>query len=255
MKMSFSLIIDVCFSAFIMFILTFVLTGYFIERRFAIAFSIILSIPVAMIAFKKITKKKENDKIKKSTQEKIDEMNNELSLYSQPDINDLFFRAFCKAGYTPLRKNGGIFINGGNDVVLIRYGESGAKKTDVLKAFNLSRPNGKAYLIAQTFSAELLSFIDRFNGAIISVDDKKVYEFLDKLNFLPTPRLPKKTVKTKKERLKIAFFNRKKAKKFFLFGLLFLFMSLFTNLKLYYIICGSISLIYSLTLRLFGRNV
>ena len=254
MKTSFSLMIDVCFSAFIMFILSFALTGYFIERPFAIAFSVILSIPVAMIAFKRITEKKKTVQLKKCKQEELDELNGELSLYSQQNINDLFFKAFSKAGFSPSKKNGALFINGGKDVVLIRYGESGAKKTDVLKAFNLSRPNGKAYLIAQTFSQELLTFIERFSGSIISVDDKKVYDFLQKTNCIPTSRLPKKIVKPKKERIKIAFFNRKNSKKFFLFGVLFLILSLFASLKLYYLISGSAFLIYSLILRLFGAS-
>lgn len=252
MKLSLSLIVDVCFSAFIMFVLTFVLTGYFIERRFAIAFSVILSIPVAMIAYKKITEKKKTVATKKIEREKIDAMNAELSLYTQTEINDLFFKAFNKGGFNPTRKNGAIYINAKKDVVLIRYGESGAKKTDVVKAFNLTSANSKAYLLSPSFSDELLSFIDRFSGSVVAVNDKKVFEFLDNLNCIPKSKFPAPVTPQTKERLKAAFFDRKKAKNFFLFGFLFLIMSIFVNLKLYYIILGSLFLIYALILKLFG---
>jgi len=249
----FSLFLDVIFSALIMFILSFVIINYYIELKFAITFAIILSVPVAIIAYKRITEKRKSDSDKKAEQIKIEQLNAELSLYTQTELNDLFYKALSKGSFNPNRKNGAIYINN-KDVILVRYGETGARKADVVKAFNLSLPNGKAYLIAQSFQKELLSFIERFGGTVIPVDDKKTYKFLEGLNCLPTPKIPALPTKQTKKRIKLAFFHRKKSKSYFMFGLVFLLMSFIVPIKLYYIIVGCIFLTISLSLKIFGAT-
>lgn len=254
MKLSFSLIIDVCFSAFISFLLAFVVLNYFIDKRFAIAFSVILSIPVAIIAFKKITEKRKKNTLKKAEKDALDIMLSQLAVYTQTEQNEFFCHAFIKAGYAPTRKNGAIYILKEKCATLIKMGAEGAKKADVVRAFNLKGNIEKSYIFTSIADKELEDFCKRFNGKVTLVKAESVFKFLSSIDFLPKIKFNFPEKVPLKKQISTAFFSKKKAGKYFSFGLIFLMMSYFVPIKLYYIICGSVFLLTALILKLFGRE-
>ena len=84
--------------------------------------------------------------------------------------------------------------------------------------------------------------------------EEKVYDFLEKSNCLPKEKLPIKSKKVDIKKMFLPFINRANSKKFLLFGMLFILMSYFAPIKLYYLIFGCIFLLLSLILRLFIPN-
>ena len=50
------------------------------------------------------------------------------------------------------------------------------------------------------------------------------------------------------------YLKRKNAKKFIAFGLIFIFLSFFVPIKLYYLIVGGLMLVYATTLLFFGKK-
>ncbi|MBQ9734995.1 MAG: hypothetical protein IJV95_03950 [Clostridia bacterium] len=252
MKLSIPTVIDTLFTTFIFFLLSFIILNYYIERQFAIAFSLILSVPVAMIVFKRLTTNVNKKRIKKDKLSAVERTANALGFYTTTERNELFLRAVTRAGYTAVRKRGGIFIDGKNSALFIRFGFNDVDKTDVVKIFNSIKSTEKAYILSKDFSQEILDFISRFDGRIIAVDGEKVYDFLKSQDCLPKDKLPFSTNKITKERLRLAFLDAKKAKRYFTFGLLFLLTSSFVPIKLYYVVFGCIFLIFALILKLFG---
>ncbi len=252
MKPSLATVIDTIFTTFIFFLLTFILLYYFIERRFAIAFSLILSVPISMIIFKRLNVKSGKNKIKKQKLVAVENTCTALGFYTTTERNELFAKAVTRLGYAVTRKRGGIFIDGKNSALFIRFGFNAVDKTDVVKIFNSIKSTEKAYILAPNFSQDILNFIARFGSRIIAVDGEKVYDFLNKTNCLPKEKLPPTSNKLTKENFRIAFLDAKKAKRYFTFGLLFLLMSYFVPIKIYYVIFGCIFLIFALVLKLFG---
>lgn len=254
MKPSLATVIDSIFTTFIFFLLTFILLYYFIERQFAIAFSLILSVPVFMIIFKRLNDKTGKKKIKKQKLLAVEKTCTALGFYTTTERNELFAKAVTRLGYTVTRKRGGIFIDGKNSALFIRFGFNAVDKTDVVKIFNSIKSTENAYILAPNFTQEILDFIARFNGRIIAVSKEEVYDFLNKTDCLPKEKLPSLSTKFTKENFRIAFLDSKKAKRYFTFGLLFLLMSYFVPIKIYYVVFGCIFLIYALVLKLFGVN-
>ena len=125
-------------------------------------------------------------------------------------------------------------------------------KSDVVKAYNLKTNGETAYLLAETFSTDVISFASRFKGVTL-VDGKALFEFLKENQTLPETKF-----KLDKPKLKFisaikSLLSRKRAKTFALFGIIFLLSSPFVPIKLYYVIVGAVFLIFSLACLLFGK--
>lgn len=254
MKASIAFIFDVCFSAFVSFILSFVLLNYFVKKPFSVIFSVCLALLITLIVAKKLSSEYAQTRLKKAERQTLEIMTAQLSLYTQTEINDLFEKAINKAGYDTERKKGVIFIKNENCAVFIRFGFDGVTKTDVVKAFNSINRTEKVYIFAPSFSAEIQSFISRFNGEVIAVDKIKTYKFLNEYESLPKQKYPFSVKKPFSNGVIKTLFGRKKAKSYLAFGIIFLFMSYFVPLKLYYVICGCVFLLFSLLSRLFGKT-
>lgn len=253
MKICLSSVLDALFSGFICFLTCFVLLNYLLDRKFAIGFAIIFSILITMIAFKRLARKKALVKLKKHQEKQKNNCLSSLNLSTQSAVCDLFLKAVQTAGFDAERKNGALFIKEKNVAMFFKFSFDGVNKTDVVKAFNSIPKNYKAYIFSDTFTIEILSFIDRFDKKIIAVDGVKTYNFLKEQNCIPPTKL---NFSTKKMRFSQAFSNlwqRKNAKRYFTFGALFLFMSYFVPIKIYYVLCGCLFLSLSLFCRLFSQ--
>ena len=253
MKITLSTLLDTLFSFVITFLLSFVLLSAFIGRQFSIAFSLVFALLFAMIVFKKLSSKNFSSFANSKDKKQAEYMSTGLSLCD--------YNAQCKHLIKGVKENldakiikDGIYIKDEKIAIFPLFKFEPVTKTDVVKIFNKTHKDYSAYILSQSFSMEILAFIDRFNGKILAIKEDQVYKHLKNNDALPSFDLP---FKSSKNNVVTAFkksLNKKRAKTYFLFGAIFLSMSYFVPIKLYYIICGCIFLLLSLFCILFGEK-
>ena len=253
MKTFFSLISDCFFTLVVCFVLVFIVLNYLIERPFSIAFAFIIAAAITMLFFK-ISHRKFTAQVK-SNQEKKDFEDALFSLnFSTPAQNNtLLTKALNKKGYSTERKKGGVFIPKHNAAVFLFFSFTDVTKAQVVKVFNSIPNDCTAYIVAPSFSDDVTSFICRFDGKIKKAAAKDYYLFLKDADCLPKEKLPE--IKEKKGfALFKTLLEKRKAKRFLSFGLIFLSLTFLVPFKIYYTVCGCIFLLYALILHLFGTT-
>ena len=255
MKFSLIAVIDALFTAFITFILSFVILNYFVVRPYSVIFSICIAIPVLILAFMRLSVKDKTKKLKSAQEKEKNSVITQLNLFSDSEQLDLFLTALKKKDVCAEKKKNAIFIKDKNAILFIKFSYDGVTKTDVVRAFNTIPNNSTAYIFSDTFGVELKNFINRFDGKIVAVDGYKTYKFLKENDCLPTPKYNFTNKKIFSDGFFPAFLGRKKAKSYLAFGFIFLVMSYFVPIKIYYIICGCSFLFLSLLCRLFGKEI
>lgn len=254
MKIRFLSVLDALFSALIAFVLFFLIINFFVEKVYAISLSFFLSIPVFTLALKKLWDKNLLTTLKKRQEIEKENCIFALSLMTEQEIISLFQSALIKEGVLFEKKNGALIIKAHKCALFFNFSFDGIRKTDVVKAFNHIPKDFKAYILAQSFTSDILSFIDKFGKKIIAVDGTKVYQFLKNNDCLPKSKVDLFDKKPKAVLSFKTFIQRKNAKRYLSFGAVFLFMSSFVSLKLYYVCCGCIFLFLALVSRLYGKT-
>ena len=253
-KIPVSVITDTLFTVFIAFILSFVLLNYFTPRPYSLILSGCVAALAALFTLKRLIKKRSK---KIQSEEEIRKKNNvlnQLDFSPKAEIITLFEKAFKKNGLISERKKGGLYIADKKIFVHFAFGFDGATKKDVVKAFNCLKKEDTAHIYATEFSPDVIAFAARFNGAIILKDGDFIYDFLNNAETLPKITCTLLDVKPLKKNFIKEIFRKKRARNFALLGVMFLIMSIFVPLKLYYIIFGCSMLIFSVICKLYGAD-
>ncbi len=250
MKSSIALVSDLVFSTFTCFLILSVLFGYFVIYPFSIILSV-MGTALFLLFFSRfmITRYKKSIEKQKNEKEKQAVINS-LNLMSRKELNDLIKKAIEKKDLSVEEKNDALFLPEKNAYVFLFFEFMQVKKADVLRAYNLDR-NSKITILSGEFSAEIRDFVLQFGGAITLCDGNDVYSLLKETSLLPKTSFVEE--KSKNIPFRTAFIEWSKKvnrKKFFLFGIMFLFFSYFAPIKGYYILCGSIFLSVSLICKL-----
>ena len=254
MKTYFLSILDSTFSAFIGFLTTFIILSFYIEKPFSIIFAVCFAIPLFIIAFQKIQDKEKSKTADKRKNKQIESLIYSLSLLEKNKLINLFEKAIIRYGEKTLKRKNGIFIEGKPIAVFPIFSFDGVRKTDVVKVFNSVPKSYKAYIFGDKITSEIDEFIARFDNRIEFVGCEKVYSFLEQTLCLPKENnsAPKKAFSFRNFLSKL--FKRSHSKKYFTFGIIFLIMSCFVPIKLYYVCCACAFLTLSLFCRLFSKD-
>ena len=247
-------ILDSAFSAFISFILAFLLINFYVDRPFSIIFSICLSIPIFVIAFERIKKSNLLKNTENKKKKAVDNMVYSLCLLERAKLLELFERAINNLEIKTLKRKYGIFIEEKNCAIFPIFNFDGITKTDVVKVYNAISINQKAYILGEKLSSDVKNFMDRFNDRIKFVDGEKTYDFLEKNNSLPRESVVLGKHNANKHKFFKALIKKKNSIKFLIFGISLILSSWFVPIKMYYIICGCIFLMLSLICRLYGQE-
>lgn len=254
MKFSLAVLLDTIFSAFVTFIICFILLNYFLSRLIAITISACLCALFALLVFKYLSNNRAKIKLSATDRKNKKIMTASLNLYTQTEQNDLFERAIKKHDLKVERKKGALLIKDQKIAVFPLFKFDGVSKTDIVKIFNSVNSDYLIYIFSENFSPEIKQFADRFDGRINTVNQDETYIFLSELNLLPKQKI---NLNDDKKLNLSAFKNlikKSRAKSHFLFGIIFLLSSYFSPFKLYYIIFGCTFLFLSLFCTLFGKN-
>ena len=241
---SFAIISNVISLLLISFTISFFIFNYFFNYKLAIMFSVIVSLISVVIYIAFATKKKIKEQNQRNKNKDIEQTFIELNFRKKSDIYSLFIKAFTKLDKLPKKINNGIYLKKDNAFIYFAFGFEGVSKTDVLKAYNLIKKGEKAIIYSSYCSEEIKNFAKRFNNAVQIESKQNIYSILESTDSLPKPcHFILQEDYRKRATLK-GFFDRKKAKSFLTLGLTFSFMSLFVRYKIYYLITGTIFLLF-----------
>lgn len=246
MKSYFALISDLVFSTLTTFLILSVLFGYFIIYPFSIILSLTgTAIFLLFISKLALVKYKKGLKEQKREQEK-DQTLNALNLMCKSDLFSLFSRAIKEKDYQVVDKDYALYLPEKNTLIFLFFEFMQVKKVDVLRAYNLDRTK-KIAILSSEFSAEIRDFALKFGDKITLCDGEKIYDLLKETSLLPKVEETKERIEKPPFRETIMELVKKvNTKKFFIFGITFLFFSYFAPIKSYYLLCGCIFLIISL---------
>ena len=243
-------IFDTLFIAFSAFLIFFVILNYFLDKAYALCLAISFSLVVATFSFKSLTEKNQDKLIKKKHEKDLERVCGSLCFLGTKELNNVFSKLFSDCE----KKKGGFYDPESKTLHLYFFKFEGLTKTDIVKAYNKITKNERAIIYTAYCDEKTLDFSHLFGNKIEVVYYEKVYELLKNANLLDEVRrdlnfsLPKKKGSFK------GFLNKKRAKKFFAFGAVFLLLSFIVPFKLYYIISGAIFIILSLLSKFFGKN-
>ncbi len=164
-----------------------------------------------------------------------------------------FQRVFKKFDINAEIKNGRLYIKENGVVIFLHFDFDMVKKSEIIKYFNQLNGDDIGIIFSSSFSNEIISFISNFNGKLKLYDENDVFSILKKAGIYPENDVCFFREKEKKWDFSLLI-NKKRAKNYFFFGVIFMLYSFIVPIKIYYIIVGSIFLILSLSLKLFGKN-
>ncbi len=255
MKNTFAFVIDVLFVGFISFVLALVIFNFFIPRPYSVIYSACFSLLITTLYFARADKKRKSLTLSREDEKAKRALISELNFSTRLEQFAILERGLEGAGLIFERKRGAILIKDKNALVFLAFSFSPAGRAEVVKAFNALTKSQTAYILAQSFTADLTAFAERFDGRVILVGQDEVYSFLKEQGALPSSYKYEKFIEKQKKGSLKNLLDKRKAKTFFIFGTLFLLFSYISPLKVYYIVCGCLFLIYALVLRLFGKEL
>ena len=248
-----ALFFDLIFTMFSVFLISLVIINYFYYPPFTVIISSALSVLSGLCFLKIGLSKRKKTQLKKSEEKLKENVLLSLNLLPEDSVLDLFFNALKKKGEKFKRVDNGFFLWEKKTFLMVKCSIDGLTKTDIVKAFNQIRQNDKAVIYSTTASKSVKDFASRFNKKIVIYDGEDTFLFLKNNDSLPSTQ---KALKPKKNKIPIikTLFTKKNARNFFLFGASFLILSFFIHYKLYYVIMGTLFLLFSLTCRFYGSS-
>lgn len=250
---TFSFFSDLVFCALSSFLLCLVTSSYFLQNPFNLILSICFCLLFTLFAFKCFYYKRTKKRQKEQLQKEQNELCTQLCFYSKPKLLTLFEKAFSKKGLLVEKRTTHLILPSENQAIFFVFSFDGVKKADVVKAFNKLKENQIAVIYSADFFDEIKNFASRFKGRILLKNSENVYSLLKETALLP--QISCDIVEEKNKRVTVKnFLQKKNATRYFLFGGLFLLMSFIVPFKIYYVIAGSVLMIFSLILKFFVKE-
>ncbi len=243
---------DTFFCSFLTFILFRFILSVFIPSQTADIVSIFASLLSALLYFALFKRKADKGFSKKKDGEFYTDTILRLHFLSQTQLLNLFEKAFTKVGRKVKKLNNRLVLEDFNAVAFFYFNFDQITKSKILKYYNLLEKNQVAYIFSTEFPKDVTAFAKKFN-CLTLCDGKKTFSILKKAETYPKNDLHGFNKKQNPFDFSV-FLDKKRAKTLFFFGIIFMLYSLIVPIKLYYIIVGSIFLIYALILKLFGKD-
>ncbi len=165
----------------------------------------------------------------------------------------LFERVFAKIKVHTTSKNGRLYLPEYGAVIFLRFDFDSVKKSEFIKFYNLLADGEIGIIFSSSFPPEIKAFADNFSGKIRLFNGNDVYMLFKRAGIFPENDVRFYKEKEKKWDFSLLF-NKKRARNYFLFGIIFLLYSFIVPIKLYYVIVGTLFLIFAITVKLFGKT-
>ena len=172
-----------------------------------------------------------------------------LALLSDEQTTRLFETALKTIA--PVKRFGKLRLLSNEAFYFLHFGFSPVTADEVASAFRLKTP-AKKILLCRQIEEQAAELCKRLQIEIKTGNE--VYAMLKSQNALPKVYLGEEKGEDKRKRQWRLCFSRSNSKRFFVSGALVLLTSLFTPFSYYYLIFGSILLLVSSFIRIFGYS-
>lgn len=246
-------VLDAVFYCFAVFILSFTVLNYFLPRKYSFCYSLLFSALCLITVCAVGADRKEKRAKKKEEEDKKSSALCSLCLLPKPQATTLFAKAFSKKGYETEKNGYSIVLPQKKLRVFLCFSFDGMNKADVVRAYNRINKSERAVIFTNEISEEVKNFCLRFGEKVNVMGKDETYELLSDTDCIPENAVdclaPK--IETKKRKF---FFDKKRSKKYFLFGASFLLLSFIAPLKIYYTVCGFLFMTLAVISRAFGKT-
>ena len=178
MKNKFAFLIDILFLGFVVFTISLVLLNFFTPHPYSVIYALCISSLSLIFFYKRQNPKRKGELVKRKEQKELTALMAELNFSDRQQQNSLIEKGLKTAKYSPERRRGVILLKEQSAVILCRFGFTKVSKADVVRAYNLINKEQTAYILAESFDLEVLSFAERFNKKVVLVAGEKIYKFL-----------------------------------------------------------------------------
>ena len=246
-----SVISDALFVLFSSFLTSFTIVFYFLKNN---TLSILIAIPISIIffcAYALIYKKKKGKlAVKREDEERFLKCTNSLCLASNEENVKRVFLTLERLGKKPFLTEDGILCEG--NFFFVNFNYDSATTGNVADAYKKT-PQGKNLVyLGVNFTEDAINFADGFYPRIKLVPLSEFFPLLQKALTLPEGGFLPKRKKTGFFNLVKATFSKTRAKTLALYGSFLLIMSRFVFFPIWYIITGSIFVLYAITVKFFA---
>lgn len=253
-KLSLPVVLDGIFVAVASFFISFLIVSFFVERPYSFIISGMLAALFCLLSVKYMSEKRQKETLKKAEKKRFDDVITQLNLMTDKELYDFMQRAFLSLNVLTERKRSCLELKGQSKIAVFKFGYFTVGKADVVFAFNLAKNGEQVEIYSESFSSEIKSFAARFGGKIILKDGFETYDLLKKANTFPEIKFTFTKSKQTLAEIKANLFNKKRAKAYLGFGVLFLLFSYLVPIRWYYVISGGVMLVMSVLCVLFGSR-
>lgn len=176
-----------------------------------------------------------------------------LNLFSEEKILSLAARVAKKRGFIAKRKLGGLHFEEQKLFAFFRFGFCELEKSDIVKIYRKTGRNARALIVAENPKEEIKNFALRLNRNLLVTNGEEFFKAAKEENLLPESELFISPEKRKKVDFRLLA-DKKRAKSYLAFGSVFVILSYFAPIKIYYLISGGIMLTLSLLVKIAGRK-
>ena len=250
-KFKVSTISDCSFILLTSFILFFTVSFYLLKNNVS---AIFLAIPLSIITFCAYMiahkTKRGKLKVKREDEERFLRCTNALCFASDEECLKIVFLTLERLGKKPFMTDNGIICY--NDFFFVRFSYDSVTVGEITNAYKKTPLGKNLVYVGVNFLQETKDFANGFSSRIKIVPLSELFPILKEVNTLPEGGLLPTENKLSFLQLIKGSFNREKSKKFALYGSFLLIMSKFVFFPIWYIISGSIFLIYAITIKFFA---
>lgn len=244
MRNAFAMVADILFYAASAFVLSLcVLRYYRVTLWIALLCAALLAVAAALTVMLVMGRKRDRLLLTKREREAFDALMLRLALGKSEEVNSSLSAAFRADGKESEIAEGGLLVDG---VPLYPCFTMEPLSADGI-AFHIREHGAASSVACNALSAEAEKLASAFGLKVMRGDE--VYALFNRTKMLPEPL---SFDRPRTARRWARSFSKANARPFFVSGLLLLIMSLFTFFPLYYLISGSVLLLCSVAVRLFG---
>ena len=250
-KFDLPLILDIVFLFFAGLFISFTVLRYYLDSlSFVITISLLFSVMITAVGFKFMQKKHGSTILKKEELTKKKEAFFNLAFYNENELNSYFLKLFTKNGLKAENTKNGILLEEKGLIVKFAFKLTMLSCDDFV---NIVKDTDKTVLLlTDTAQSDVFSYAKKINTKIVTGEN--LFLIMKKNELYPEIKF-KLTAKEQivKKRINIDL-TRKKAKNFFVFGIMLLLFSFVVAFPIYYLIMGNLLIITSVILRFYGKQ-
>ncbi len=253
-KQKLSFIFDTLLIVFLTFIVIYAISSFYLSAVSSTVISLSVSLAVLFFYDRRSRTKIDEIKTKKENDKNYEDILYTLRINSDNKNYEIIKSVLKNENKSPYFSNGKLCTADGYSV-FCKFGYEPTTADELLQYLKNLNSNEKVIIFSYAFSKTALNLRSEFNDKILLIDYDKLFPFLKKTNFefLEKPFV-KKPLKEKLFSLFSQSFSKKNLIKTTLYGVLLMVISRFVFFPTFYVITGSILLIYSVCILFFSKS-